>query len=1144
MQKLVFTNANGESIDFTDFENFGVVSWEGFSNVGQDVQSQTVPFHDGSVYIDTLLNDRDLSITVAINDNGNIRRRYELRSQLISILNPKMGLGKLVYTNDYLSKQISVATATPVFPTKNLDNRGTLKCTISFIANDPYWEDLEEKQILIQPYKETVLKVDGDLDVSPSKIYFIYDSNLNRNFKIRNITNGSEFSAMTTNVNGSKPAFKMAVADLSFGKKTFTKEEIKFEMVGQNIVDFQESDGVQFLCGVTVNNTKNFSDFEINYLLESNEYIEASCIIVNRFVNGVAYGDYYLMVGGTKLKVCVNGTEWTELSKPDGTIEKIFYSHKLESTYHLYMAINDKIYHAVYSPHTQNVTYTELIVSGSNVTDFYVVNVSGDMYYCCQNGDVYFKSHDNSQPTLLRNFGVVLHSIYLDAENNILMVAGDNATIYHTKDGGTTWVHDYFTYTPYNVGVNSIWYRDGVYYMCGENGLVAKGLMGDTRIEWECINMGDYTFNYCRWSKLFGFMEFVGDTIVTYDGETFKKINTYPGNILRCVKFKDKYFGSYNTNIYVSEDFKNWEILSFSTASNIIRMETTGNKFFILCENGILYYTTDGTHFDMKPTTNIPYISESDNGFRYVEMCYNNGEYIVNEDGHIYTSPDGKTFTYETWTMQYNTNIKIVNGKLIATYLDNGLWIWVSSNNGRNWEIHHTIFTKKPETNIDYYNGYYVLAIEGKVYRTSDFENFTEIFDAQDYLPEGFSAAFVGQIIVLNGKLFVNILSYYPDTAYYRTVLYSTEDFETYTEIILNDTYSIIHMFKDGLYYVATPNGNDVITRRYNENFELQDTVDGEWRDVDGNIYQIIIVSGYNYDIHCNGRYLGNFKNYVLAGDIILGEKTSDFFHSAMSLPYSSATGNLMALPFSNGFYNSDVHNGNLYANDSKYLWKIIVDGNSFGLTLLFKYNGNGSLRSFCIDGDDIYAVSKYYNSIVVDKVGDSDYIFSINAGSIDDEIEANCCKAIDGFAYFGVGQTQSSYYSGHLMCVNLKNRTFVELDKNIKILDMMELYHQLIFLGSNGMGVADEYRKDPQYKVTQFLNNRFTFYNFVREGDGKFVGMFNNYGRIYLSEGDNIIENVVDMSLTLSIGENRLVLSADPPIKAVLSFRDKYLGV
>ena len=1141
MQRLVFTNANGESVDFTDFENYCVTSWEGFANVSQEVQSQTVPFHDGSVYIDTLLNDRDLTITVAMNDKGNLQRRYELKENLISILNPKMGIGKLVYTNDCLSRQISVVTAIPVFPTKNINDKGTLKFSVSFTANDPYWEDLDEKRILIQPYKETALNVDGDLSASPSKIHFIYDSNLNRNFKIRNITNGSEFSAMTTNFNGSKPAFKMAVADLSFGKKTFTKEEIKFETVGQSIIDFQESDGKQFLCGVTVNSTKNFSDFETNYLPESNEYINASCIIVNRLANGVAYGDYYLMVGGTKLKVCVNGTEWTELSKPDGTISKIFFTHKSFTSYYLYMAIDDKIYHAVYSPGAQNITYTELNVSGSNVTDLYA-NVAGDIYYCCQNGSVYFKSYDNSQPTFLRNFGVVLHSIYLDTETNILMVAGDNATIYHTNDGGTTWIHDNFSYTPSTACVNSIWVRDGVYYMCGENGLVATGLMGDTRIEWNCTNMGDYTFNYCRWSKLFGFMEFVGNTIVTYDGETFKKINTYPRHIMHCVKFKDKYYGSYLTNIYVSEDFKNWEILSFSTASNITRMETTGDKFFIMSENGSLYYTTDGTHFDMKPTTNIPYISD---GFKNVEICYNNGEYIVEERGVIYTSPDGIIFTDVRSTLQQNTDIKIVNGKLFVTYLDNGLlWIWESSDNGINFEIHQTTFTENPGTNIDYYNGYYVLAIGKKAYRTSDFENFTEIFDAENYLPEGFSVASVGQLIVLNGKLFVNIVCYNPGAADYRTVLYSTEDFETYTERILNDSYNIIHMFKDGLYYVATPGGNNVITRRYNENFELQDTVDGEWRYVDGNVYQIIHDSESNYDIHCNGRYIGNFENYVLAGDIILGEKSSDFFRTAMSLPYSAITGNLMALPFPDGFYYSDVHDGNLYTNDSKYLWKIIVEGNSVGLTMLFKYSGNGSLRSFCIDGDDIYAVSKYSSLIGFDKVGDSDYNFDFHTGDDDDEIEANCCKAVDGFAYFGVGQTRIDYYSGHLVCVNLKNRTFIELDKNTEILDMMEFYHQLIFIEANGMGVADEYKRDPHYKVTQFLNNRFNFYNFVREGDGKFVGLFNNFGRIYLSEGDNIIENVIDMGLTLSIGENRLVLSADPPIKAELSFRNKYLGV
>ena len=34
MQKLRFVNANGDEIDFTDFENFGVTSWDGLDKTG------------------------------------------------------------------------------------------------------------------------------------------------------------------------------------------------------------------------------------------------------------------------------------------------------------------------------------------------------------------------------------------------------------------------------------------------------------------------------------------------------------------------------------------------------------------------------------------------------------------------------------------------------------------------------------------------------------------------------------------------------------------------------------------------------------------------------------------------------------------------------------------------------------------------------------------------------------------------------------------------------------------------------------------------------------------------------------------------------------------------------------------------------
>ena len=89
MQKLEFTNGNRVSINLTDHINFGITKWSGLSEVGVEVQTQQVPFADGNVYLDNLLSQREISVTVAIQDNGDLKRRYELQRKLIECLNPK-----------------------------------------------------------------------------------------------------------------------------------------------------------------------------------------------------------------------------------------------------------------------------------------------------------------------------------------------------------------------------------------------------------------------------------------------------------------------------------------------------------------------------------------------------------------------------------------------------------------------------------------------------------------------------------------------------------------------------------------------------------------------------------------------------------------------------------------------------------------------------------------------------------------------------------------------------------------------------------------------------------------------------------------------------------------------------------------------
>ena len=138
MQKLRFVNANGVELDLTS-GYYGITKWDGFSNANLNLQTQQVPYQDGSVFIDGLLNNRELSVTLCINDNNDLAKRYELRNELIIILNPKLGEGYLYYKNDFLERRIKVIPQLPVIPNKNSNESGTVKASLRWTACGVYW---------------------------------------------------------------------------------------------------------------------------------------------------------------------------------------------------------------------------------------------------------------------------------------------------------------------------------------------------------------------------------------------------------------------------------------------------------------------------------------------------------------------------------------------------------------------------------------------------------------------------------------------------------------------------------------------------------------------------------------------------------------------------------------------------------------------------------------------------------------------------------------------------------------------------------------------------------------------------------------------------------------------------------------------
>ena len=229
MQRLVWQNSNGDEINLTS-GNYGITNWEGFSNTSLNIQSQQVPFQDGGVFLDALMEQRELSVTLAMYDGGNLETRYRMRRELMHILNPKLGEGYLIYTNDFISKRIKCVAQIPLFETHNSNDSGTPKASLAWTACNPYWEDLEETEVnIIESGVE--INNEGDVGIGVEIEFSSKENTPIKNPQIINNTNGEEIKyngeenekiIINTNV-GKKSAYveSLSVEELSsdsFGK--------------------------------------------------------------------------------------------------------------------------------------------------------------------------------------------------------------------------------------------------------------------------------------------------------------------------------------------------------------------------------------------------------------------------------------------------------------------------------------------------------------------------------------------------------------------------------------------------------------------------------------------------------------------------------------------------------------------------------------------------------------------------------------------------------------------------------------------------------------------------------------------------------------------------------------------------------------
>ncbi|MEC0110401.1 phage tail family protein [Paenibacillus taichungensis] len=141
METVTFTNSRGESLYLGTSKPFYLERISGTGGVPADLLSTKSPYQDGSSFVGMMLSNRPINVVGGIVAKTR-QQMFQYRRDFMRVLNPKLGLGTLVYTNSARSYSIkAVAEGTPEFDERIVSNQ---PFTINFICPDPYFTDVSQ----------------------------------------------------------------------------------------------------------------------------------------------------------------------------------------------------------------------------------------------------------------------------------------------------------------------------------------------------------------------------------------------------------------------------------------------------------------------------------------------------------------------------------------------------------------------------------------------------------------------------------------------------------------------------------------------------------------------------------------------------------------------------------------------------------------------------------------------------------------------------------------------------------------------------------------------------------------------------------------------------------------------------------------
>jgi len=724
MQKLIYINSENQEIDLTKAP-FGVTSWKGLSEISMEVQSQQVPFEDGSVYLDNLLENRDVSITVAIQDNGNLKLRYELKRFLIHNLNPKLGEGKLIYENNFIKKQLICIPDVPTFNNKNSNDVGTEKALLTFTACNPYWEDIEDTIVDFSLAEQPVIENDGDVDV-PVKMDI--NTSYAKNLKILNLSTKKKITFSETITDP-------LTINTGLGQKNITSKELKFgiDLVLNNIISIASNEDIIIAISEYYGAIIASYDGENWFSLEPN-FTAPNLIDFSGYPTKIIYsydtGLFYLFTSENSYS-SNDGFNWTAASSTNGIIisfdaccineneTDFLYS---VGSYYINTKSGDNAWVRT-SVGDSDVSLTSIIYS--KILNKFIVGgknglimVSDDasdwsseilfsydiksIVECKFLNKIYIVTEGETYETTdLSNFtsiGQCFLSLYSDEIGKKLIASGPFGWMY-TSFNGVLWEKQEQRHEVDFFAIITFLPAYGLYLAGGTNGAISRSNDG---ITWE-ISKSTIPFNIdtnqniriYQLIKLNGIYFCVGSR---YDGTFFLSVSfdkyktnqaVYEfGSYLKTLTYgKDKYLAIEATNIKrcrISYDGYFWKTVTipddarWETIQNAIFSETF-QKFYVCGSNLISSSETadsaeSWTSTTSSQTPDMIYLLKEDSGKLYAAANY--GVLYISDDGENWTrkeGPDvGSASNQYKYMLVHNGIILMLVGNQVYRSVDDG----------------------------------------------------------------------------------------------------------------------------------------------------------------------------------------------------------------------------------------------------------------------------------------------------------------------------------------------------------------------------------------------------------------------------------------------------------------------------------------